>query len=70
MTILSTSAFFERAGLDISNLRQRAQDLQSQISSGERLARPSDDPVASARLRLLAHVAAFARCVRDMPTTR
>jgi flagellar hook-associated protein 3 FlgL len=53
MTILSTSAFFERAGLDISNLRQRAQDLQSQVSSGERLARPSDDPVASARLRVL-----------------
>ena len=53
MTIVSTSAFYERATTDINTLRQRAEQLQSQVSSGERLTRSSDDPVAAARLRVL-----------------
>lgn len=54
MTVLSTSAFYERATQDLGIMRKRAQELQQQISSGERLAKSSDDPVAAARLRTLA----------------
>lgn len=53
MTILSTSAFFERATLDMGTLRKSAQELQAQISSGQRLSKSSDDPVAASRLRSL-----------------
>src|SRR5690606_23863295 len=38
----------------IGTLRERANELQRQIGSGERLSRSSDDPVAAARLRTLA----------------
>lgn len=51
MITTSTSAFFERANLQLGGLRRRAETLQSQIGSGERLLRSSDDPVAAARLR-------------------
>lgn len=54
MISLSTGAFFERATRQIGSLRERANDLQNQIGSGERLSRSSDDPVAAARLRTLA----------------
>jgi len=54
MINLSTGAFFERATRQIGSLRERANELQNQIGSGERLSRSSDDPVASARLRTLA----------------
>lgn len=54
MTIVSTSAFYERATLDLGSLRRRAEDLQSRVGSGQRLSRSSDDPVAAARLRVLA----------------
>lgn len=50
----STSAFYERSRLDMKSLRGQAEQLQSQISSGERLSRSSDDPVAASRLRALA----------------
>lgn len=53
MTIVSTSAFYERVGLDMSTLRKRAEQLQAQISSGDRVIRSSDDPVAASRLRVL-----------------
>ena len=49
----STSAFYERSTMDIASLRARAESLQSQISSGSRLARSSDNPVAASRLRTL-----------------
>ena len=49
----STSAFYERSVMDIAALRSRAESLQSQISSGARLARSSDNPVAASRLRTL-----------------
>src|SRR5690606_16474631 len=54
MINLSTGAFFERATRQIGSLRERANTLQDQIGSGERLSRSSDDPVAAARLRTLA----------------
>lgn len=54
MTTVSTSAFYERSNLQIGTLRKTAEKLQTQIGSGQRLARSSDDPVAAARLRDLA----------------
>lgn len=53
MISLSTSAFYERATLQIGGLRSQAESLQQQIGSGERLSRASDDPVAAARMRML-----------------
>lgn len=54
MINLSTGAFFERSTQQIGVLRARAETLQSQIGTGERIERSSDDPVAAARLRMLA----------------
>ncbi|MCB2064151.1 MAG: flagellar biosynthesis protein FlgL [Novosphingobium sp.] len=56
MTIFSTStsAFFERSRSGMTALRQRAEALQQQLGSGERLQSSSDDPVAASRLRTLA----------------
>lgn len=55
MTIIgtSTSAFFDRSNLDLSGLRAQAERLQQQLSSGDKLARSSEDPVAASRLRSL-----------------
>ena len=39
MISLSTPAFFERATSQIGTLRARAEDLQQQIGSGQRLSR-------------------------------
>ncbi len=50
----STSAFYERATMDLSALRKQAEGLQGQLSSGSRLSRSSDNPVAASRLRTLA----------------
>jgi flagellar hook-associated protein 3 FlgL len=61
MTILSTSAFYERANLNMTNLRKQAEDLQAQISSGSRINKASDDPVAAARLRELARADSLAK---------
>ena len=49
----STSAFYERATMDFSALRKQAESLQSQLGSGARLSRSSDNPVAASRLRNL-----------------
>ena len=54
MINLSTGAFFEGATRQMGSLRERANELQGQIGTGERLSRSSDDPVAAARLRTLA----------------
>ncbi|AKH44174.1 flagellar hook-associated protein 3 FlgL [Altererythrobacter atlanticus] len=53
MINLSTSAYFERATRQMGDLRSRANKMQEQISTGDRLTRSSDDPVAAARLRTL-----------------
>jgi flagellar hook-associated protein 3 FlgL len=54
MIDLSTGAFFERSTRQIGSLRSQAEALQQRIGTGERLERSSDDPVAAARLRMLA----------------
>ena len=55
MTIIgtSTSAFYDRSTLDIGALRARAEELQQQLSQGEKLSRSSDDPLSASRLRTL-----------------
>ncbi|OYX61540.1 MAG: flagellar biosynthesis protein FlgL [Novosphingobium sp. 32-60-15] len=50
----STSAFYERSLMDLTALRKQAEETQAEMSSGERLQRSSDDPVAASRLRRLA----------------
>lgn len=50
----STQAFYGRSQLFMGGLRAEAENLQRQVSTGERLARSSDDPVAASRLRALA----------------
>lgn len=52
----STSAFFERSRADMKDLRSQAETLQSQLSSGQKLSRSSDDPVAASRLRTLSRL--------------
>lgn len=54
MPTISTQAFYERFNRDTAALRGQADKLQAAISSGQRLDRSSDDPVAASRLRILA----------------
>lgn len=49
-----TSAFFDRARMDMNALRRAAEKTQQRLSTGERLERSSDNPVAASRLRILA----------------
>ncbi|KRA82860.1 flagellar hook-associated protein FlgL [Altererythrobacter sp. Root672] len=53
MINLSTGAYYERSTQQLGSLREQANKLQNQISTGDRLSRSSDDPVAAARLRTL-----------------
>lgn len=61
MPIVSTStgAFFERARADMKGLRSQAETIQAQLSSGNKLNRSSDDPVAASRLRALSRLEAL-----------
>lgn len=58
MAIVSTStnAFFERSRSNLQDLRAQTEKLQAQLSSGKKLARSSDDPVAASRLRSLSRL--------------
>ncbi|NMN03015.1 MULTISPECIES: flagellin [unclassified Novosphingobium] len=49
----TTSAFYERSSLDLTSLRAQMEQVQTQISSGNRLAASSDDPLTASRLRNL-----------------
>lgn len=49
----STGAFFERSLSQMSLLRENIEGLQTQIATGVRIERGSDDPVGAARLRAL-----------------
>jgi flagellar hook-associated protein 3 FlgL len=51
MTIISTSAFYERTNAGLTSLRKQAEALQGQVASGQRVNKSSDDPVAASRLR-------------------
>ncbi|MCX7284147.1 MAG: flagellar biosynthesis protein FlgL [Novosphingobium sp.] len=55
----STAAFYERSLMNLSALRSQAEETQAEMSSGQRLQRSSDDPVAASRLRQLARADAF-----------
>jgi len=57
----STSAFFERSTQGLSGLRKQAEELQTQISSEQRLSRSSDDPVAASKLRTLARAGSLSK---------
>lgn len=57
----STQAFYGRSQLFMGGLRAEAESLQRQVSTGERLARSSDDPVAASRLRALARSEALGK---------
>ncbi len=49
----STLAFYSRSRLQMGGIREEAETLQARLSTGERLSRASDDPVAASRLRTL-----------------
>lgn len=51
MTIISTSAFYERTNAGLTSLRKQAETMQAQMSSGQKISKSSDDPVAASRLR-------------------
>jgi flagellar hook-associated protein 3 FlgL len=53
MTTVSTSSFYDSAIFSMNSLRTQANDLQQQISTGNKLSSSADDPVAAARLRAL-----------------
>ncbi len=55
MTLISTStsAFYDRSLIGLTDLRAQAEGLQASLSSGNKLSAASDDPVAAARLRQL-----------------
>ena len=55
----STSAFYERSRADMKDLRSQSEALQMQLSSGKKLTRSSDDPVAASRLRALSRLDAL-----------
>lgn len=61
MTIVSTStsAFYEQSRANMKDLRSQAETLQAQLSSGEKLTRSSDNPVAASRLRSLSRLEAL-----------
>ena len=60
MTIITTSAFYERSTRALNDLRKQAETLQSSVGTGQRLARGSDDPVGASQLRSLAREGSFA----------
>lgn len=47
---ISTSQFFSNASSRLSQMNERASDLQTQISTGKKLLKPSDDPIAAQQL--------------------
>lgn len=58
---LSTRGFFLQANQSMGNLRAQANRLQTQVSTGARLSRSSDDPVAAAQLRHLQRTTALSQ---------
>jgi flagellar hook-associated protein 3 FlgL len=54
MTSISTNGFYDRSVSSLASLRARAETLQTQIATTNRLAQASDDPVAARQLRAIA----------------
>lgn len=63
--VTSTRASYDRFNLDMGKLREQAEALRTAISSGQRLERASQDPVAAARLRSLARTEASTAVDQD-----
>lgn len=57
----STAGFYQRSIDQMAGLRRSAETQQTQISTGERLAAASDDPVAAASLRRLSRMDRLAK---------
>ncbi len=57
----TTSAFYDRSALDLNGLRAQMEQVQTQISSGNRLTASSDDPLTASRLRNLQRQDAIAK---------
>ena len=57
---VSTRLFYDRGATALGTLVSHADQLQTQIATGKRLAQPSDDPVAYTRLRAIATATADA----------
>ena len=49
----STGAFYDRSVTQMGKLRSALEGLQTQIATGVRIERGSDDPIAAARLRAI-----------------
>jgi flagellar hook-associated protein 3 FlgL len=47
---ISTSLFYSNASSRLSRMNERASELQTQISTGKRILKPSDDPVGTQQL--------------------
>lgn len=53
MTAVSTSAFYDSAIFSMNSLRQQTDQLQAQISTGNKFQTSAEDPVAAAQMRSL-----------------
>ncbi|MEM1197527.1 MAG: flagellar biosynthesis protein FlgL [Pseudomonadota bacterium] len=61
----ATGAFYERSLTQMSDLRASLERLQTQIATGVRLSRGSDDPAAASRLRTLARTERLSEVQED-----
>jgi len=60
MTSVSTSAFYDSAVFNMTQLQKSTQALQTQISTGNQLTNSYDDPLAAAQMRTLQRADALA----------
>ena len=61
----ATGAFYERSLIQMSDLRDSLERLQTQIATGVRLSRGSEDPAAASRLRTLARTERLSEVQED-----
>lgn len=61
----STGAYYTRSLAQMNGLRESLEELQTQIATGQRINRGSQDPAGAARLRSLARVEALADIQQD-----
>lgn len=53
MTSIGTNGFYQRSIEGLASLRRKTEAMQTQLATGQRLSRASDDPAAAARLAIL-----------------
>ena len=61
----ATGTFFNRALAQMADLRGQIERTRSQIATGQRIARGSDDPAAAAQLRSIARRETLSQAERD-----